>query len=114
MLILDRDLISGVQIGCQRCKSQKREQGIFDRTPERAIRLRQSWQDHFYFHSVPPSPSAEACLRILLTYYEVRGRQSATRLQLTKHQAQATESPVACAYLRELTMQFRQLPVQIR
>src|SRR5215475_4887416 len=50
VLVLQTDVVVIVEISCQSGKTQRRKQGIFDRTPERAFGLGQRWQDHFDFH----------------------------------------------------------------
>src|SRR5215475_1294727 len=53
VLVLQTDVVVIVEISCQSGKTQRRKQGIFDRTPERAFGLGQRRQNHFYFHREP-------------------------------------------------------------
>src|SRR5262245_44611316 len=50
VLVLQTDVVVIVEISGESGKPQRRKQGIFDRTPERAFGFGQRRQDHFDFH----------------------------------------------------------------
>src|SRR5688572_13936543 len=100
MLVLELRFILSVQVRGERREAEGREQRVFDRPPQRAGRLGQSWKNQFDLHRSPSPTSSTETSR-------ARGPSSSTR-KTRCHRPSCSRPPATFRHTEQPSNRARQ------